>query len=323
MNDLMIDNNTDLRRDGAGPSQASRGFRRTLPLIGFSLAAAIMTGCGGGGGGGSDAPPVAGFQNATPRYATASGGTYAAALEGSQNADLPMYQQTFGGASADSNFQVRSSNGTINIETPNATYSWSGAQIDRGNGVLTASTISGDRTNSIESRYLDYTQFGVWESKQYNDALELANHRGGAFHQGFETNPDNMPGTGSASYSGDMVGIASKDGVTYDIGGEVNMTANFGTNRIMGSIDTDNTFNDITLAETNISGNKFTGAASLESSGAASALSDGATGSYRGAFYGPSADEVGGSFLIQDGSNFAAGGFGGGKDAPVMVPTQN
>lgn len=322
MNDLMIESNTVLRRDGAGPSNTSRGIRRTLPLLGFSLAAAIMTGCGGGGGGGGGGP--IGFQKANPQYATAGGGTYAAALEGNQSTDLPMYQQQFGGADSDANFLVRVANGgTINIETPNATYSWSGGQIDKADGILTASATDGNRTNSIESRYLDYTQFGVWESKQHNDALALTDHRGGAFHQGFETNPDNMPGTGSASYSGEMVGVASKNGVQYDIAGEVSMTANFGTGRVSGSIDTNNTFNNIVLNETGISGNKFAGNATVQSSGAAGAFNDSASGTYRGTFYGPSADEVGGTFLIRDGSNFAAGGFGGREETPVLLPTQN
>lgn len=323
MNDLMIDNNTVLRRDGAGPSTESRGIRRTLPLLGFTLAAAIMTGCGGGGGGGSDAPPVAGFQNATPKFASAGGGTYAAALEGNQSTDLPMYQQQFGGASADGNFQVRVANGgTINIDTPNATYSWNGAEIDKADGIMTAFVIDGDRTNSIESRYLDYTQFGVWQSKEFNNALVLTDHRGGAFHQGFETNPDNMPGTGTASYSGEMVGVASKGGTQYDISGDVSMTANFGTGRISGNIDTNDTFNNIVLNETGISGNKFSGNATVESSAAAGAFGDSASGNYRGAFYGPSAEEVGGTFLIRDGDNFAAGGFGGSEE-PVMVPVGN
>lgn len=323
MNDLMIENNTALRDNHeAGPSQSLRAIRRTLPLVGLSLAAAIMTGCGGGSsssdnGGG----PVGGFEHAGAKFASDEGNTYASSLDGNSNNDIPMYQQGFGGLGSESNFRVRSGEGgtNISIETPDGTYSWN--DVDKGSGLLTAENTGGNRTNRIESRYLDYTHFGVWDSRVVNDALVQVSHEGGAFHQGFETKSDNMPGTGSATYTGEMVGIVSSGGQVNDIAGQVSMNADFGTNKTNGSIDTGGSFNDITLASGNISGNSFSGQAKTDASSVAGSFATGTSGNYQGRFYGPSADEAAGSFLIKSGSDFAAGGFGGSKEA--MLPVSN
>ena len=161
---------------------------------------------------------------------------------------------------------------------------------------------------------LSYTTFGTWDV----NATPTANqsYYVGTFGGGLAgvAQTASMPTSGSASYSGGAVGDVLKAGTANAWYGNSSLTANFATNGITGSITNINaygvgncsgtgnpcntssgTLNNINLTGT-ISGSAFSGTATAASGAGTAVDISGATGPLQGGFYGPSANEVAGTF---------------------------
>jgi hypothetical protein len=176
---------------------------------------------------------------------------------------------------------------------------------------------------------LAYATFGVWSLNPCsNNANCLPTYVGSyAGGQPGQSPTTAMPTTGSATYSGGAVGYIVATTGPNNAGqfyGTSNLTANFATGGITGSISGINaysvqnngsgatplgTVNTIGLAAT-ISGSNFTGTTNV-TGGAGTAFDiSGATGSLSGSFFGPSAQEVAGVFDLSGTTTQVIGSLG-------------
>jgi len=185
---------------------------------------------------------------------------------------------------------------------------------------------------------LQYTDFGTWSlnpcSVTSNCTPTYAGVQAGARPGVTETGT--MPTSGSATYTGGAVGyvvqpVAVNPNNVGEFYGTSSLSANFATGAVTGSITGINaysvhnsgsgqtplgTVNNIGLSAT-ISGSEYSGTADVTGSAGTAFDISGATGSLKGAFYGPNAAETAGVFYLSGGTNSTElmGSFGA-KQAP-------
>ncbi|MGP5308608.1 transferrin-binding protein-like solute binding protein [Vreelandella alkaliphila] len=171
---------------------------------------------------------------------------------------------------------------------------------------------------------LNYAAFGEWVIRNSGGDSDAS-----YFATGYDTHLNDMPSTGSASYSGAARGIVIIDnGQPSNLFGQANMSVNFADRTLNGSLtnmtamDTENgaiqqPWNNINLAGgLDDSGNRFAGITEVISSpGNTASLSTDAEGEFRGRFYGPGAAEAAAVWSVKDPNGSAAfGAFGVKKD---------
>ena len=164
---------------------------------------------------------------------------------------------------------------------------------------------------------LKSSEFGIWSGLSSAGALTIV-----AVATGVPT--ASMPKTGSATYTGTMQGSISSTlnpSVANGLTGAVALTADFAKSTIGGSITNISPFstpvNNILLASAPIKAGGFTAKLTLGPAPTGTGAIDltGATGTYAGKFYGPSATEVAGTFHLAGGTNHVQliGSFGAHK----------
>lgn len=165
---------------------------------------------------------------------------------------------------------------------------------------------------------LSYSAYGVWlNTPATGTALQT-----GAYSVGQWTPAANVPTTGTASYSGSTVGLLVQPSGGYVLSGDASLTANFAAMTVAGSLTNMKAINNGTgvssawdnmAMSANISGNGYNGSIASSST---STLTPGAlNGAVSGHFYGPHAEETGGTWWATDGSSTAAvGSFGAKKN---------
>lgn len=162
----------------------------------------------------------------------------------------------------------------------------------------------------------DYQSFGVWTTGAGTGSGTI-----GAATIGAETAGSALPVSGSAVFSGVSGGhYVDSAGVSTFVGSDMTATTNFATRSIAFSTTNTRTSADLVSAisnnNLNTSGaltysagvNQFTGAVTSIGGGASNAAM---TGSATGKFYGPTAQEIGGTFALSAGSAGYLGAFGG------------
>lgn len=161
----------------------------------------------------------------------------------------------------------------------------------------------------------NYQTFGVWGTGLVNGSTG----RFGATSVGSRTAASSIPTTGTVNYRGYAGGIYT-DGAKYRYAADANFVVNF-TNRTVSMSTLNQTLTDIATNNvfyTNIgqiSGTMsyavgsqlFSG--NLTATGQTSFQNLSGTGS--GTFYGPAANEIGGTFFLRGSVNTLVGGFGG------------
>ena len=204
--------------------------------------------------------------------------------------------------------------------TDNGAGTQDGLASDNLSGTVTVSGTSYNlqvKDIGFSAAALNYSTFGFWQlspsSSSTNNPVEV-----GWYAVGSKTGSTNVPSTGSANYSGKTDGavVFNAKSTAYTFSGNAALAANFGTGTITGSLTGLNaysvgnssgqtnvgTLNDINLTSGTISGDAFSGnAAAAATSGSAANLS-GLSGSFRGNFFGPSAQEAGGTLYMTSGS---------------------
>jgi hypothetical protein len=194
----------------------------------------------------------------------------------------------------------------------------------RADGTLAPA--SGGGTALLGIATLKYTAAGVWGYSP-GGGISYA----GMAATGSGTPIANVPTAGSASYSGTTVGIyfvPSGTGTisTGALSGDIVVTVNFGTGAVSGTLSgmatkpadggASTAWNDVALSadvkrltnNASFIGTTSTGGAPAGSGKAG--FSSAATGGLGGAFFGPNADEIGGTWALTD-----PGAAGGGKTA--------
>jgi hypothetical protein len=158
---------------------------------------------------------------------------------------------------------------------------------------------------------LSYSTFGQW-----NVSTGTTTNSIGFYSVGSPTPVANVPTTGSATYTGGATGVAvlNASNTGYPFNGTATLNAVFSSETITGAVTNINaysiaqpsnsvgTLNDIDFTAGTISGNGFAGTASTSSTAGTAATTSGATGTFRGNFYGPAAQEAGGTFSLTNSS---------------------
>jgi hypothetical protein len=187
---------------------------------------------------------------------------------------------------------------------------------------------------------LKYTLLGTWavyaaDTYHPDQADEGRPRYVGEFVAGFQTPPSAMPTSGSATYSlaqgvlGWMATPQSGQSVAFHVEvvqGDANLTVDFASGQLTGTFTNmlvgDGVailkggpypaWNDVSISAS-ISGATFAGSAATTSYPTGSLSLGPATGTIRGGFYGPAADEVGAVWTLSDGRNTAFGTVGAPK----------
>jgi hypothetical protein len=166
-------------------------------------------------------------------------------------------------------------------------------------GLRRLSVLTPSDTNSTLA--LTYTSFGYWHfDSSHHDKIDPQIDDYHFFYFGIPTPADNLPRTGSASYSGLAQGVLFDPRATYMLDGTMTLDANFAAS----SIDT-----TLTLRGTNpstslliivppLNGTAAIGAGTNAFRGELTTSDNSFVGSVQGAFFGPAAEEVGYSFGI-------------------------
>jgi hypothetical protein len=180
---------------------------------------------------------------------------------------------------------------------------------------------------------LSYSSFGQWS---FNDTTSNKTPAAVGWYAFGTPVTGTMPTSGTASYSGKADGAVALPGssAAYTFSGTATLNANFGANSITGGITGNNVYNinssgsggtsigttnDINFSAGTISGTGFTGTAAASSTAGTSSVNmSGATGTFRGNFYGPVSGggpaEAGGTFNLSSGSTvMVTGAFGAKK----------
>ncbi|ATE61527.1 transferrin-binding protein-like solute binding protein [Thauera sinica] len=169
--------------------------------------------------------------------------------------------------------------------------------------------------HAASASQFDYMSWGAWSGNlSYSEPDHQMKLTFGHFIVGRATMPSEMPKSGQASYSGQIIGQYVEAGVGHnDLGGTVNLTANFNTMKIGGGFtfrrgDGSNLITtQLPSSAGAIAGNRFHGD-SLRSLDGTDVF-----GNVIGRFYGNAGKEIGGTVHLFAGNKTIAGIFGAKK----------
>jgi hypothetical protein len=286
---------------------------------------------------GNSPPPTAagGFQQAVP-----SGTTFTGSGSG-----LPPAGTVF--ALTQTAYQFPAAGGSADVQTMNAGATVTVVDLSKGlvelkipnlgvdaivkDDSITTTSLSGGKTllfglngngaSGTVLANLNYTALGNWVVE--NASTGLATNMG-AYVAGYQTPLASMPISGSATYGGtgtvNGVVLIPNGGTGGKLTGDSSLTANFSTGAMTGTFTNmaatsvtggaPTPWNNVSVAG-NISGATFSGQTATSSTpGGALALGS-ATGTIKGGFYGPAANEAGAVWTLFDGSRAAFGGVAG------------
>lgn len=290
-----------------------------------------LTGCGGGGGGGS-VPPVAEVPF-----------TSFAAVQPNQTVVMPGISQTASGTEEtwDTSHTVTSATlapvdtasstlkltydpslalSAVSVSTPYSSVSISKAAGDSID-CTTSACYAANSTGSVEAIVINgkaagwnYQTFGIWDR-----ADTLTTWQSGAISAGNPTPASAVPLSGVATFTGLSSGFyIDPSGTPYFTAASMTANADFSSRSI--GFSTSGTqlvnLNNVSLgadAGLNLSGTLTYSPGTSVFSGSVTTANTALSGSATGQFYGPSAEEIGGTYSLSasSGVSHMLGGFGG------------
>lgn len=299
----------------------------------------LLSACGGGSGGGVNSTPAP-----TPTPTPVAFSSFAAASTSSPTTITGITRE--GSVSISSTGAILQSGVTTPTEgTGSATFtintsrqitglsiagSQSSVSFNSSNSSSASLTLNGvpvatavyNSTGSDQGIYGDpyvlgfnYQTFGVWGT----GLVTGGTGKFGAMSVGAKTSTTAVPTSGSVTYRGYAGGIYT-DGAVYRYAADATFNVNF-ANRTVGIATTNQTLTSVNTNVTTVTGmlqlsgtmsyaagsSSFSG--NLSANGQTSLLPLSGTGS--GTFYGPSANEIGGTFFLRGQTTTLVGGFGG------------
>ncbi len=287
---------------------------KKLSIISVILSASLITACGGGGGGGSSATlaPFVNFSSISPNTsisipADSQEGTYTfdtvnrvvTSFTPSNRVSGASYASTYDSQGNAVNITITSGQGTV------LNFSRLGGDFF---GYLIINNDIDVVISQDETRYafaanpyangFEYQSFGIWATGAGTGTGTV-----GEISAGAQTSPSAIPISGSATYLGITGGrYLDTAGNDYFTSSNLSATANFATRSL--SFATTNTARTADLLTTqsapslNMTGTLSYSSGSNEFSGAVTTVG-GLVGTAAGRFYGPSAQEIGGTFRLQ------------------------
>lgn len=180
---------------------------------------------------------------------------------------------------------------------------------------------------------LTYSSYGTWTQSTATSpaappALEASTSQAAVFSYGNPTTLAQMPTTGTATYTGGIVGHFSTEPTGFGVitSGVLNLNADFARAAVSGGVvnvlalrpgaapGMVDRLNDIALKQTFYNGVAgFYGNAAALPTPAATIDLGGPQGGYSGFFYGPGAPEIAGSLYLNDGHSYVQAAFAGRK----------
>lgn len=301
-------------------------MRLHLRVLAVCTGTLALVGCGGGGGGTS--ATLASFSSWSgvqrPSAITVDGISQSGTYTWDNNTDrvtgrVDGTSQT--GASYTSTYDANGNATAVTLSPAGGSpVSWSRTNGDTFGQLILNSNIdavvSADRTkiglaaNPYDYNW-DYQTFGIWTTGAGTGSGTF-----GAMSIGAQTSGGAIPTSGTATYSGYTGGrYVNGTGDYWFTSSAMTAAANFGTRSVAfattGTQITPDLINVSNNSNLNMSGTLTYAAATNQITGSVT-TTGGLTGSVNGRFYGPSAQEIGGTFSVTGaGLQGYAGAFGG------------
>lgn len=299
-----------------------------------SSMAAALVGCGGGGGGGplgNSAVSLGAAPSAIPQDLT----TLSALTEVSVNSGLSSTANIGTGVitplSATTRVGFRMSAGQIvevALVVPEAgiNASFTGSAITQRNDTAAAAfvwadaiAIVGNAVHGIsilnpDTARLNYHTLGSWA----NIPAPLGTYASGYVTLGAATPVAQVPTSGTASYAGLLNAAYTGPGLLYEIAAQANATADFATRAVTLTTSGSQRLDALTPSSTAVADSGFNLSGTLNWTAGTNQLSgilttgNGLSGPATAKFFGPAAEELGGTFDLSVGGsvNRLIGGFG-------------
>ncbi len=289
----------------------------TLRFFVSTTALLSVSACSGGGESNSSAPPSSGLPTAPTRLTISLDGQTVSA---SFTKDINSGQTTISGVTAPKL-------GSANISTMGADLvGWSA---NGSNTPVTFDTMTGDTFTAqggvVFSESADKQNIGVFVDSSAHEyehqtfgawmtGLGASSGKVGAGSFGIKTVAENIPTGISATYSGATTGVATlADGQTYLTSSKVSVATDF----------SDLTFTSAGTQAVNVNTGTIRIAPELDLTGSGSVFGgtfsanvagSGTSGNMAGVFYGPQANEIGGTFHTSGSGGIShTGSFGGNR----------
>lgn len=184
------------------------------------------------------------------------------------------------------------------------------AQVESGGTRRTVTYIVPDSDSTNPFR-LQFSSLGVWNTA---DVASGKITEAVAFSVGTRTLGSDIPTTGTATYSGAMLGIAVEGANQFSIGANAGALANFATRNVSfqttNSVKTDLATGAVTAAGGYDMLGTLTYPAATNGLSGTLTSADGKTGTATGNFYGPQAAELGVTFKLTSPTGTLVGGAG-------------
>ena len=270
----------------------------------------MLAACGGGGGGGALGPvaftnfaaiPKPGQVQFTGSSVEGDFTTNSAALVtgvANQQGGSVNVVATYDAAGGQTAGAITGARSSLNFSSSDPTYNLGNVGLPGGKLVTSADGKTAAAFANPTDLGNNYQNFGVWET-----GVNAGPGRVGAASVGAATPAASVPTTGTANFSGNVVGVhIDSSGNNYVTASNVALAANFGA-RTVGlttsntqkyNLNTRSVYN-LSASNLNLSGALTYAAGSNSFSGSVQTAS-GLTGTASGSFYGPAATEVGGTF---------------------------
>ena len=280
-------------------------MKTKLVLCGFSLAG--LTACGGGGGGGGPSyllydPSFFGAPNAS---ATATLYSRRAVIQEVGGIPASVTDAGVGTDNLRVNFDANADVSSISLSNQFGAATFTADEIGSGGSSVAGGQtiniqigVSGGAAYSAYDLNDDYMSFGSWSVGQESGT---GTRYSSFFVTGYETPLANMPISGTANYSGMSTGIFfdRTDSSAYAVG-SLNFTASvsFGSSSISLATNSTQLIDLATSATVSSPDFNYAGVGSLSGNSFSGSLSltRGDTGEFSGKFFGPSAQNLGGTF---------------------------
>jgi hypothetical protein len=272
-------------------------------------------GAGGIGGGGGGGTTFTGFSQLPNNGVTQLQGRAISSSYTTDSSFNPISIAPISGPS-DAYANVTTENGVLVALSANAPTSSVTFDTRNGDTIVAESPLIGAATANGQDLAVfadpdaagyEYQTFGAWLT-----GYETGSGTLGAGSYGLRTDPASMPSGTSATYNGNGIGVARlADGEPYATVSNVSVTTDFSTATITSS--NTQAVNINTTTTSSASELDYSGTGTVSGSGFTASISGPATsGSAEGIFYGPTANEVGGTYQASgDGGVIQAGSFGG------------
>lgn len=293
----------------------------------FLIVASTLSACGGGGGGGGGTVPVTGFTTWRTDVAGKSILVNGDGKQVSYTYDLGSQSITSitdpldGAASALFTFDTASVLTGLLLNSAGTTVGSFGAG-DIGilaadsDFVIAENFASRAILSNPRSLAWDYQSFGVWET-----GLDAGNGYYGAMSLGAPTAGTAIPGSGTADFSGKVVGSYVNDlGKGHTVLANLNVGVDWGTQSLnLSTSGTRMSEDGVTfLPNTSLDMSNQTLSYTAGTNGFSGTLTTpgGLSGNSSGKFYGPNAQELGGVFFLQSNGLETYSGAYGAKQIP-------